>query len=50
MKHLLLVLFILLGVISYSQESGKTLLKEVSDKVNSYENITIDFKYILENT
>ena len=50
MKHLLLVLFILLGVISYSQESGKTLLKEVSDKVNSYENISIVFKYILENT
>ena len=50
MKHLLLVLFILLGVTSYSQESGKTLLKEVSDKVNSYENISIDFKYILENT
>jgi len=50
MKHLLLVLFILLGVTSYSQESGKTLLKEVSDKVNSYENISIVFKYILENT
>ena len=50
MKHLLLALFILLDVTSYSQESGKTLLKEVSDKVNSYENIKIDFKYILENT
>ena len=50
MKYLLLALFILLDVTSYSQESGKTLLKEVSDKVNSYENIKIDFKYILENT
>ena len=25
-------------------------MKEVSDKVNSYENISIDFKYVLENT
>jgi outer membrane lipoprotein-sorting protein len=50
MKHLVSVLFLLLSTISYSQQSGKTLLKEVSDKVNSYENISIDFKYILENT
>jgi len=50
MKHLVLVLFLLLSTTSFSQESGKPLLKEVSDKVNSYENISIDFKYILENT
>jgi outer membrane lipoprotein-sorting protein len=50
MKHLVSILFLLLSTISFSQQSGKTLLKEVSDKVNSYENISIDFKYILENT
>jgi outer membrane lipoprotein-sorting protein len=50
MKHLILILFVLLNVNSFAQKSGKSLLKEVSDKVNSYENISIDFKYVLENT
>jgi outer membrane lipoprotein-sorting protein len=50
MKHLVLVLFVLLNVNSFAQKSGKGLLKDVSDKVNSYQNISIDFKYVLENT
>ena len=50
MKHLVSILFLFAAIFSYGQQSGKTLLKEVSDKVNSYENISIDFKYILENT
>jgi outer membrane lipoprotein-sorting protein len=50
MKHLLLTLVVLLNISSFAQKSGKALLKEVSDKVNSYENISIDFKYVLENT
>ena len=49
MKHLILTLFVLFNINSFAQKSGKTLLKEVSDKVNSYENISIDFKYVLEN-
>lgn len=50
MKHLILTIVVLLNVSSFAQKSGKGLLKEVSDKVNSYENISIDFKYVLENT
>tara|TARA_R110002033_G_scaffold30249_2_gene67204 strand:+ start:2380 stop:3012 length:633 start_codon:yes stop_codon:yes gene_type:complete len=50
MKHLLLMLFILLNINGFAQKSGKELLKEVSEKVNSYDNISIDFKYVLENT
>jgi outer membrane lipoprotein-sorting protein len=50
MKHLILTLLVLLSINSFAQKSGKALLKEVSDKVNSYENISIDFKYVLENT
>ncbi|TBN04301.1 outer membrane lipoprotein carrier protein LolA [Hyunsoonleella flava] len=34
----------------FSQNKGKTLLSEVSEKVKNYDNISIDFKYILENT
>ncbi|GGK16130.1 membrane protein [Yeosuana aromativorans] len=50
MKHLIVVFFVLLNINSFAQKSGKALLKEVSDKVNSYDNISIDFKYVLENT
>ncbi len=50
MKHLALVLFVLLNMNGFAQKSGKALLKDVSNKVNSYENISIDFKYVLENT
>jgi len=32
------------------QNKGKFLLNEVSQKVKSYQNISIDFKYVLENT
>ena len=50
MKHLILTLVVLFNINSFSQKSGKALLKEVSDKVNGYKNISIDFKYVLENT
>lgn len=50
MKHVILSLFVLLSINSFAQKTGKGLLKEVSDKVSSYENISIDFKYVLENT
>lgn len=51
MKHVILSLFVVLSSInSFAQKTGKGLLKEVSDKVSSYENISIDFKYVLENT
>lgn len=50
MKRLLL-LIALISVTSYAQEDAKAkaLLQEVSQKVKSYDNIAIDFKYELEN-
>lgn len=37
-------------IASGQQNKGKSLLNEVSQKVKSYNNISIDFKYVLENT
>lgn len=45
---LLLITFITFN--AFSQNDAKDLLNEVSTKVKSYENISIDFKYVLENT
>jgi len=52
MKQIIIVLAVLIGNISFSQDSKKaeTLLTEVYDKVSTYDNIAIDFKYVLENT
>lgn len=51
MKKLITIVFILLVSLSgFSQNKGKDLLNEVSTKVKGYDNISIDFKYILENT
>ncbi|MFK7747211.1 MAG: outer membrane lipoprotein carrier protein LolA [Kordia sp.] len=52
MKKLVLVL--VLGVFAFNvsaqnAEKAKKLLDEVSAKVNSYENIQIEFKYVLNN-
>ncbi|WP_298238382.1 outer membrane lipoprotein carrier protein LolA [uncultured Algibacter sp.] len=52
MKKTITILFIALTFMGFAQDSnkGKALLKEVSEKVKSYNNIAIDFKYVLENT
>jgi outer membrane lipoprotein-sorting protein len=50
MKKIITILIIALSVNSFSQNKAKSLLNEVSDKVKSYDNISIDFKYVLENT
>jgi outer membrane lipoprotein-sorting protein len=49
-KHTITLLFITLALNSFSQNKAKALLNEVSQKVKSYQNISIDFKYVLENT
>ena len=51
-KNISIITFILLAFNSYSQDSGKakTLLNEVTAKVKSYDNISIDFKYSLQNS
>lgn len=50
MKKLILILFIAFCGLAQAQDNGKALLQEVSKKVKSYDNISIDFKYVLENT
>ncbi|HPF97839.1 MAG TPA: outer membrane lipoprotein carrier protein LolA [Mangrovimonas sp.] len=51
MKKLFTVLAILVSLASFSQNDAKAkaLLSEVSAKVKSYNNISIDFKYVLTN-
>ena len=51
-KNITIIAFIFLGFYSYSQdaEKAKALLDEVSAKVKSYNNISIDFKYALQNS
>lgn len=50
MKKFATILFITLSIGAFSQNKAKDLLDEVSKKVKSYNNISIDFKYVLENT
>ncbi len=45
-----LLLFTLSLFYGFSQNKGKAFLNDVSTKVKSYDNIDIDFKYVLENT
>jgi outer membrane lipoprotein-sorting protein len=46
----LALLFFCLGIQAQNSQKAKALLDEVYNKVVSYDNIAIDFKYILENT
>lgn len=49
MKKFLTLLLITLSINTFAQNKAKTLLNEVSAKVKSYDNISLDFKYTLEN-
>lgn len=49
MKKILILLLITLSVNAFAQNKAKTLLNEVSEKVKGYDNISLDFKYTLEN-
>ncbi len=53
MKNISILMIAILSVFSVNAQDAtkaKTLLNEVSSKVNSYENMVIDFKYSLENS
>lgn len=52
MKNILIALVLLLSFSSHAQDAAKakTLLNEVNTKVKGYNNISIDFKYVLKNT
>ena len=52
MKKIIVILTLCISVPIFSQNSSeaKALLDEVTEKVKSYENISIDFKYVLNNS
>ena len=51
MKYIITALLITITTFnSFSQNNAQNLLNEVSKKVKTYDNIAIDFKYVLENT
>lgn len=50
MKKIAIALALLISFSTVAQNSAKNLLNEVSAKIKSYENISIDFKYALKNT
>ena len=47
-KNILAILLVALSINSFAQNSAKTLLNQVSQKVKSYDNISIEFKYVLK--
>ncbi|MUU78409.1 LolA family protein [Winogradskyella endarachnes] len=51
MKKLFVIAFLTLGFTAFAQSDAKaeTLLKEVSTKIKSYNNISLSFKYELNN-
>ncbi|WP_344730147.1 MULTISPECIES: LolA family protein [Corallibacter] len=49
MKKIIALLALTICTTTFAQNKAKSLLDEVSAKVKSYENISIDFKYALEN-
>ncbi len=52
MKHILIAFVFLISLSNQAQDAAKAkaLLNEVNQKVKSYNNISIDFKYVLKNT
>ncbi|WP_431136790.1 LolA family protein [Psychroserpens mesophilus] len=49
MKQIIIVIAVLMSSIGFAQDA-ETLLNDVYNKTKSYENIFIDFKYVLQNT
>ena len=49
-KNILVAIVLIFTTNGFAQDSAKALLDEVTAKVKSYENISIDFKYVLQNT
>jgi outer membrane lipoprotein-sorting protein len=52
MKKLIVIAFVALGLTGFTQSDTKAeaLLNEVSTKIKAYKNISLDFKYELNNT
>ncbi|WP_372756579.1 outer membrane lipoprotein carrier protein LolA [Mariniflexile sp.] len=49
-KNILVAFLITLSINAFAQNKAKTLLNQVSQKAKSYKNVSIEFKYVLENT
>ena len=45
-----LLLFTVISIYSQGADKAKSLLDQVYDKVSGYENIQVDFKYVLQNS
>jgi len=50
MRKLITICIALFTLTTLSAQDAKSLLDDVSEKVKSYDNIKIDFKYTLNNT
>ncbi|MCF6295260.1 MAG: outer membrane lipoprotein carrier protein LolA [Flavobacteriaceae bacterium] len=52
MKKIVILLVLFISTVTFAQNSSeaKSLLDEVTAKVKSYKNISIDFKYVLNNS
>lgn len=53
MKNLIFLLTLVMSTFSFAQNTSvqaKALLDEVSEKIKSYDNISIDFKFVLNNS
>lgn len=52
MKQIVILVAILISLFGFAQDAtnAETLLNDVYNKTTSYENISIDFKYVLQNT
>lgn len=49
MKKIIIAICLSLAFHGIAQNQAKTLLNEVSEKVKSYDNIALDFRFVLEN-
>ncbi|KAB1067646.1 outer membrane lipoprotein carrier protein LolA [Tamlana haliotis] len=49
MKKLITIVLIALSFQGFAQNNAKDLLNQVSSKIKNYDNISLDFKYALEN-
>ncbi|MBU2951680.1 outer membrane lipoprotein carrier protein LolA [Tamlana agarivorans] len=49
MKNFITILLIALSFTAISQNNAENLLNQVSKKIKNYDNISLDFKYTLEN-
>ncbi len=52
MKRLFIIAILTFGMTAFAQSdaNAEKLLTEVSDKIKAYKNISLDFKYVLNNT